>query len=113
LLAGDPSQAVKARLTPATPAVPLGRIQGQTAGPRGNILIASTPLGQEFDLALYCYCEGQLQRLTAPEEMHAITTAARGRPLRSLASDGDGTAAYLAPLDEGAESTAIYVTALP
>lgn len=113
LLAGDPSKPVKAKLTPGAPAVPLSRIQGQTSGPRGNIIIAAAPLGQEFDLGLYCYCDGQLLRLTAPEEMHAITAAAQGRPLRSLVGDGERTAAFLAPLDEGAESTALYVTSLP
>lgn len=112
-LGGEPSQAVMAKRPPGPTLLPLGRIQGQTAGPRGNIIVAAAPAAQESDLALYCYCEGQVIRLTSPEEFLPITQSAQGRSISSLAGDGQHTTAFIAPTDVGGDSVGIYVTPVP
>jgi len=113
VLGGEPSAPVMARRPPGPMFLPLGRIQGQTAGPRGNIIMAAAPASQESDLALYCYCEGQVIRLTSPEEFLPITQSAQGRPISSLAGDGQHTTAFIAPTDLGGDSVGIYVTPVP
>jgi hypothetical protein len=112
-LRGDPSQPVMAKRPPGGTLLPLGRIHGQTAGPRGSIIVAAPPAEQEDDLALYCYREGQVIRLTSPEEFLPITQFSLGRRISSLASDGQNTAAFIAPNEPSGESVAIYVSPLP
>jgi hypothetical protein len=102
-----------AKRPPGPAILPLARIQGQTAGPRGNIIMAAAPAAEESDLALYCYCEGQVIRLTSPEEFLPITQFAQGRPISSLAGDGQHTTAFIAPTDVGGDSVGIYVTPVP
>jgi hypothetical protein len=113
LLEGVPAQPVLARRPAGPVALPLGRIQGQTAGPRGNIIFAAAPAGQPNDLALYCYCENQVNRLTSPEEFLPITGTALGRPIASLAGDGQQTITLIAPNDPAGDATAIYVISIP
>jgi hypothetical protein len=113
VLVGDPSQAAIARRpSGATAPQPLGRIQGQTAAPRGNIIFAATAADLVNDVGLYCFCEGQVIRLTSAEEFAPITQAAPGKPLLSLVSDAQQTTAFIVPgAAEGA--SAIYVTSIP
>ena len=112
-LSGEPSQPVMAKRPAGGTLLPLGRIHGQATGPRGNIILAAAPAAQENDLALYCYCEGQVIRLTSPEEFLPVTQFSLGRRISSLASDGQNSAAFIAPNDASADSVAIYVTSLP
>jgi hypothetical protein len=113
LLPGDPSQPVMARRPPGSSALsPLGQIQGQTTAPRGNTVFAASAAGLPDDLGLYCYCEGQVIRLTSPEEFLPITQAAPGKPILSLAGDAGKTVTFIAPA-AGTEASAIYVTSLP
>jgi hypothetical protein len=112
VLSGDPTLPVKAKKTEeGTPPV-LGRIQGQTTGPRG-IIIAAAPADQANDLGLYCYCDGELSRLTSPEEFVPVTIPAAGRPISSLTGDGQHTLAFIAPSETGTDATAIYVVSIP
>ena len=113
LLSGEPAQPVLAKRTPGPLALPLGRILGQTTGARGNIIFAAAPAGQPNDLALYCYCENQVNRLTSPEEFLTITSTALGRPISSLAGDARQTMALIAPNDPASDATAIYVVSIP
>jgi hypothetical protein len=113
VLLGDPSQAVTARRPDgATAPKLLGRIQGQTATPRGNIIFAASAADVVNDVGLYCFCDGQVIRLTSAEEFAPITQAAPGKPLLSLTGDAQQTTAFIAPgAVEGA--SAIYVTSIP
>jgi hypothetical protein len=113
LLPGDPSQAVAARHIAAAPeAKPLGQIEGQTTSAQGNIIFAATPLDSPDDVGLYCFCEGQVIRLTSAEEFSPIVQAAPGKPILSLAGDSQQTEVFIAPgAPEG--GLAIYVTSIP
>ena len=81
-------------------------------GSRGNSLFAAAPADQESDLGLYCYCEGQLVRLTSPEEFLPITHGGKGSRILSLVSDGRETTAFIVPGDQE-EASAIYATSVP
>lgn len=112
VLGGDLTQPVKAKKTaPGAPPV-FGRIQGQTTGPRG-IIFAAAPAEQANDLALYCYCEGQVNRLTSSAEFVPVTIPAMGRPISSLTGDGQHTMAFVVPSEAGTDATAIYVVSIP
>jgi hypothetical protein len=112
VLNGDPTEPVKAKKTEqGTPPV-LGRIQGQTTGPRG-IIFAAAPAEQPNDLALYCYCDGQVSRLTSSEEFVPVTIPAAGRPISSLTGDGQHTMAFIIRSEAGTDATAIYVVSIP
>jgi hypothetical protein len=113
VLDGDPSQPAQARQSPGMATPPLGRIQGQTTGAQGNIIFAAATEGQESDLALYCYCAGQVNRLTSPEEFWQVSVPAQGRRILSLTSDGQRTVSFIAPNGESGDSLGIYVTSLP
>jgi hypothetical protein len=113
LLPGDPSAPVVAKRLPnVPPPSPLGQIEGQTTGAQGDIIFAATRADLPSDLALYCYCSGQVNRLTSPEDFLPITQAAPGKPLLSLVGDSQQTAAFIAA-GAGGEASAIYVTSLP
>ncbi len=112
-LQGDSTQPVEAVRSQEVETPPLGRIQGQTTGPLGNIIFAAANVGEERDLALYCYCDGQVNRLTSPEEFWQVTVPAQGRPILSLVGDGQRTVTFIAPNGEGGDSVGIYVTSLP
>ena len=113
LLPGDPSQPMMARHSAGAPEVnPLGQIEGQTTSAQGNIIFAATPLDSPDDLGLYCFCDGQVTRLTSAEEFSPIVQAAPGKPILSLAGDSQQTEAFIAPgASEG--GSAIYVTSIP
>jgi hypothetical protein len=113
LLPGDPSQSVMARHTAGAPEVePLGQIEGQTTSAQGNIIFAATPLASPDDVGLYCFCEGQVTRLTSVEEFSPIVQAAPGKPILSLVGDSQQTEAFIASgATEG--GSAIYVTSIP
>ena len=112
-LQGDPTLPVQGT-RPAEGETPgLGRIQGQTTGPHGEIIFAAASQGQEADLALSCFCNGHVERLTSPEEFWQVTVPAKGRPLFSLSGDGQRTVSFIAPNGEGGDSLGIYVTSLP
>ena len=113
LLTGEPTSAIKARKTAKSPPVRLARIQGQTAGPRGNVIVAAAPQKNPSDLALYCYCEGELVRLTSPEEFLPVTELAGGRPITSIASDGRRTVTFIAPAETGSDASSIFVVSIP
>jgi hypothetical protein len=111
-LAGDPTQVVQARQVGASPVQPVGRILAQTMGARGSILFAAAPADQPSDLGLFCYREGQLVRLTSPEEFLAVTHDGKGGKILSLTSDAHQTTAFIVPGDQE-EAAAIYVTSVP
>jgi hypothetical protein len=113
LLPGDPSQPVMARHSEGAPEVkPLRQIEGQTTSAQGNIIFAATPLDSPDDVGLYCFCAGQVVRLTSPEEFSPIVQAAPGKPILSLVGDSQQTEAFIAPgASEG--GSAIYVTSIP
>jgi hypothetical protein len=113
LLTGEPTTAVRARKTAKSPPVALARIQGQTAGPRGNVIVAAAPQKNPADLGLYCYCEGELVRLTSPEELLPVTEMAGGRPISSIASAGSRTVTFIAPAETGSDASSIYVVSIP
>jgi hypothetical protein len=113
MIAGDPLLAVKAKKSDKSPPVELVRVQGQTAGPRGNIIFAAAPSQDPADLGLFCYCDGELQRLTSPEEFLPITIPAQGRPITALVGDGQHTMGFIAPAEAGSNATAIYVVSIP
>jgi hypothetical protein len=113
LMAGDPSKPVLAVQSPgALPEKPVGRILSLTIGPRGDMVFAAAPADAPNDLGLYCYCNGQLDRLTTAEDFQAVTQPAPGKPLLSLTGDTQQTAAFIASTS-GGDSTAIYVTSIP
>lgn len=113
LLAGDPSKPVPAKQTPGpSPVKSLGRILSLTIDPRGNMIFAAAPADAPNDLGLYCYCNGQVNRLTTPEDFQPVTQPAPGKPLVSLTGDTQQTTAFIVPT-ASVDSTAIYVTAIP
>ena len=112
VLAGDPMKPARARPSAdGLPPKPAGRILALTIGPRGNMIFASAPVDAPSDLGLYCYCEGQVTRLTTAEDFYYITQAAPGKPIDSLASDTHQSIAFIAPTANG-DSTAIYITSI-
>ena len=112
LLAGDPTKPVVVKQSlSTTPVRPVGRILGLTIGPRGNLIFAAAPADAPNDLALYCDCDGQENRLTTPEDFLPMTSAAPGKPLFSLTGDTQQTVAFIAPTSSG-DRAGIYVTAI-
>ena len=113
LLPGDPSQPVMGRHTAGAPEIkPLGQVEGQTTSAQGNIIFAATPLDSTDDIGLYCFCEGQVTRLTSAEDLAPVVQTAPGKPILSLVGDSQHTEAFIAPgATEG--GSAIYVTSIP
>lgn len=112
-LTGNPGTTIVARV-PAMGAVkPLGRIQAQTVGPEGKIVVAATAQADPSDLGLYFYTEGQLVRLTTADEFMSVVSLLRDRPISSLTSDAERTVAFLAPIGELGDSVAVYIVSLP
>jgi len=112
LLAGDPTKPVMAKQSlSTTPLKAVGRILSLTIGARGNMIFAAAPTDAPNDLALYCNCDGQENRLTTPEDFLPITAAGQGKPIVSLTGDTQHTIAFIAPTPSG-DNTAIYVTAI-
>jgi hypothetical protein len=112
LLAGDPTKPVMAKQSlSTTPLKSVDKIVSLTIGSRGNMIFAAAPTDAPNDLALYCNCDGQSNRLTAPEDFLPITAAGPGKPILSLTGDTQQTIAFIAPGVSG-DNTAIYVTAI-
>jgi hypothetical protein len=112
LLAGDPSKPVMAKQSlTTTPLKAVDKILSLTIGPRGNMIFAAAPADAPNDLALYCNCDGQANRLTTPDDFLSITSAGPGKPILSLTGDTQQTVAFIAPTASG-DNTAIYVTAI-
>jgi hypothetical protein len=112
LLAGDPSQPVMAKHVAGAPEVkPLGQIEGQTTSSQGNIIFAATPLDSPGDVGLYCFCAGEVTRLTTTDEFLPIVQSAPGKPILSLGGDSQQAEAFIAP-DASEGGSAIYVTSI-
>ena len=113
LLPGDPSQPVMTRHAAGAPEVaPLGQVEGQTSSAQGNIIFAATPLDSPDDIGLYCFCGGQVTRLTSAEDFAPVVQTAPGKAILSLVSDSQQTEAFIAPGATGG-GMAIYVTSIP
>jgi hypothetical protein len=112
LLSGDPTKPVMAKQSLATSAIkPVGKILGLTIGPHGNLIFSAAPADAPNDLALFCDCEGQVDRLTTSSDFLPITTTGSGKPILSLTGDTQQTTAFIAPTMSG-DNTAIYVTTI-
>ncbi|MGA3328568.1 MAG: hypothetical protein ABSF45_29310 [Terriglobia bacterium] len=112
LLAGDATKPLMAkRSLTTTPLKPVEKILSLTIGPRGNMIFAAAPTDAPNDLALYCNCDGQANRLTTPDDFLSITSAGPGKPILSLTGDTQQTVAFIAPTTSG-DNTAIYVTSI-
>ncbi|MFZ0959576.1 MAG: hypothetical protein WAO35_01625 [Terriglobia bacterium] len=112
LLAGDPTKPVMAKQSLSTIALKaVGRIESLTIGPRGNMIFAAAPTDAPNDLALFCNCDGESNRLTTGDDFLPITTAGPGKPILSLTGDTQQTIAFIAPTITG-DNTAIYVTTI-
>lgn len=112
-LVGDPSTPVLARRQRGVDQKALGRILGQTSGAGGNIIVAATAGDQESDLAVYCYCKGQLLRLTSPEDFLTVEEARSSDPVLYFTGDEEHTVSFIGPAGPGRNSAAIYVISLP
>jgi hypothetical protein len=111
-VAGDPTKPVMAKQSlSTTPLKPVGKIVSLTIGSRSNLIYAAAPTDAANDLALYCNCEGQEDRLTTSDDFLPITVAGPGKPILSLTGDTQQTIAFIAPGATG-DNTAIYVTAI-
>lgn len=112
LLAGDPTKPVMAKQSLSTTALKaVGRIESLTIGPRGNMIFAAAPSDTPNDLALFCNCDSQSDRLTTADDFLPITTAGPGKPIFSLTGDTQQTIAFIAPTISG-DNTGIYVTTI-
>jgi len=113
LLPGDPAQPVMARHVADAPGIkPVGQVEGQTTSAQGNIIFAATSLDSPDDIGLYCFCGGQVARLTSADDFSPVVQTAPGKPILSLVGDSQQTAAFIAPGAAGGGS-AIYVTSIP
>lgn len=113
LLPGDPSQPVMARHVADAPGIkPVGQVEGQTTSAQGNIIFAATSLDSPDDIGLYCFCGGQVARLTSADDFAPVVQTAPGKPILSLVGDSQQTTAFIAPGAAGG-GTAIYVTSIP
>jgi len=113
LLPGDPSQPVMARHVADAPGIkPVGQVEGQTTSAQGNIIFAATSLDSPDDIGLYCFCGGQVARLTSADDFAPVVQTAPGKPILSLVGDSQQTTAFIAPGAAGGGS-AIYVTSIP
>ncbi|HET7215334.1 MAG TPA: hypothetical protein VFL79_17225 [Terriglobia bacterium] len=114
-LSGDPSQPVMAQKAPgASDNAAFSAIQGQAAGRiSGSIIFAGEPSGQADDFGLFCFCGGQVVRLTTPSDFGLLLNKLGGRPITSFAGDGQGTVALVAPVGAQAGATAIFVCDTP
>ena len=113
LLPGDPAQPVMARHVADAPGIkPVGQVEGQTTSAQGNIIFAATSLDSPDDIGLYCFCGGQVARLTSADDFSPVVQTAPGKPILSLVGDSQQTTAFIAPGAAGG-GTAIYVTSIP
>jgi hypothetical protein len=117
VLDGNPGQPVMAQIAPGQGAADtstFAAIEGQAAGRRsGSVIFAGVPSGKVDDFGLFCFCEGQVTRLTTPADFGLLLNGLNGRPIDSLASDGQGTVALIAPVGTEANGNAIFVCNIP
>jgi hypothetical protein len=76
------------------------------------MIVAATPLDSPDDIGLYCYCAGQVARLTTADDFAPVVQPAPGKPILSLVGDSQQTTAFIAPGAAGGGS-AIYITSIP
>jgi hypothetical protein len=116
-LSGDPSQPVMAQTGGV--AAPAGEssfasIEGQAAGRRsGSIIFAGVPSGQTDGFGLFCFCGGQVVRLTTQTDFGLLLSNLNNKPITSFAGDGQGTVALVAPVGAQAGANAIFVCDTP
>jgi hypothetical protein len=112
LVAGDPTKPVVAKQSLTTTALkPVGTILSLTLGPSGHMIFAASPADAPNDVALYCDCGAQENRLTTSDDFLAINTAGPGKPILSLTGDMQETIAFIGPGSAG-DNTAVYVTSI-
>jgi hypothetical protein len=116
-LSGDPSQPVMAQIAPNAGAASdssFAAIQGQAAGRRtGSIIFAGVPSGQADAFGLFCFCGGQVVRLTTQADFGLLLNNLDGKPIGSFAGDGQGTVALVAPVGNQPGANAIFVCDTP
>ena len=116
-LNGDPSQPVMAQITPGAPpstTSAFADILGQAAGRRtGSVIFAGVPSGQASDFGLFCFCGGQVVRLTTQADFALLLNNLDGKPIQSFAGDGQGTVAMIAPVGTQTGGNAIFVCNTP
>lgn len=117
VLTGDPSQPVVAQAAPGAESggdLSFTEIQGQVAGRRsGSVIFAGVPNGKADDFGLFCFCGGQVNRLTTPKDFGLLLDVLKGTPIDSFAGDGQGTVALIAPVGAGPRGNAIFVCNIP
>jgi hypothetical protein len=112
LVAGDPTKPVMAKQSLTTTALkPVGKIISLTLGSAGHMIFAASSADSLNDLALYCDCGAQEDRLTTADDFLPITTSGPGKPLASLAGDLQQTIGFVGPGSAG-DNSAIYVTSI-
>ncbi|TAM81052.1 MAG: hypothetical protein EPN47_14335 [Acidobacteria bacterium] len=116
-LAGAPSQPVKAQIAsgggPASDSA-FDAIQGQAAGRQaGSIIFAGVPSGQADGFGIFCFCGGQVVRLTTQADFGLLIGNLNGKTIGSFAGDGQGTVALVAPVGNQQGSNAIFVCDTP
>lgn len=114
-LSGEPSHAVMAQGSPvASDDVKFSAIQGQAAGRRsGTIIFAGAPSGQANGFGLFCFCGGQVVRLTSQADFGLLLNNLSSKPITSFAGDGQGTVALVAPVGAQPGANAIFVCDTP
>jgi hypothetical protein len=117
VLKGDPSQPVTAKRSPGVDtqgAVAFTAVQGQTSGPgSGNVIFAAVPAGHEDDFGIFCFCDGQVVRLTSQEDFSLLVHNLNGKPIVSLAGDAQHIVAFIAPVGTQPDANAIFVSYIP
>jgi hypothetical protein len=113
-LQGDPTQPVTAVLgAGAPPELPLSQLEsGVTSAFGGSVVIASSSAAHPGDLAFYCFCNGEVDRLTTPGDFTQVAILPTGRTILSLTSDGQHTVGFIAPTPGQPSSNAIFITSI-
>ena len=114
-LSGDPAHPVMAQNAPGAGGDPrFSAIQGQAAGRRsGSIIFAGVPSGQTDGFGLFCFCGGQVVRLTSQADFGLLLGNLSSKPITSFAGDGQGTVALVAPVGAQPGANAIFVCDTP
>lgn len=116
-LDGDPSQPVVARTAPGMVAAGssgFSAIQGQAAGRRsGSVIFAGVPAGGADDFGIFCFCRGEVTRLTGAEDFGLLIHSLNGKPIRSFVGDGQGEVAFIAPVGAQPGASAIFACDTP
>jgi hypothetical protein len=114
-LSGDPAHPVMAQDAPGAGGdAKFAAIQGQAAGRRsGSIIFAGVPSGQEDGFGIFCFCGGQVKRLTTPTDFGLLLGNLSSKPITSFTGDGQGTVALVAPVGAQPGANAIFVCDTP